>query len=133
MKKIIIIFLITILIYIGLFIIKPINKKQNIIKDLTFTQIEDKNTPLNYKKKYTFIIKELSGKDNSLQFNIINHYVQIFIDNKLIYELKNDTEIKKNKLIKIPLSKKDINKKVKIILTPVNADKIDNNLDLKIK
>ena len=63
--------LILITIFIILLIPMFFSKKENVIKDLTFTQIEDKSTPLNYKKEYTFMIKELSSKKNSLEFNTI--------------------------------------------------------------
>ena len=128
-KSNIILILILIMVLITTFFV---NKKENIIKDLTFKQIEDKNTPLNYKKEYTFIIKELNGNDNSLQFNIINHYVEVCIEDNLIYELKDIEQTKENKLIKIPLTRENINNKIKIILIPLD-EKSDNDIDLEIK
>ena len=130
MKKNIILITIFIILLISIIFF---NKKENIITNLTFNQIEDKNTPLNYKKEYTFTIKELSNKKNSLQFYAINHYVEVYINDKLIYELKDDKISEKNKLIKIEINKKYINKKVKIILTPLNKEDINNNLNLEIK
>jgi len=121
-----------IIIFIVLLIPFFITKKDNIIKDLTFNKIEDKNAPIKYKKEYTFTIKEISGKDNSLEFNIINHYVEVYINGNLIYKIKDIEQTIENKLVKIPLNKKHINKKVKIILTPLDEN-TDNNLDLKIK
>lgn len=129
MKRNIILITIFIILLIPMFF----SKKENVIKDLTFTQIEDKSTPLNYKKEYTFMIKELSSKKNSLEFNTINHYVEVYINDKKIYELKEDKKIKKDNLIKIPLTKKYIDKEIKIILIPLTEKNIDNNLDLNIK
>ena len=131
MKKIALFILLIIFFSGGMFMFRDNNQK-NVIKNLTFNQIEDNKAPLNYKKEYTFIIKELSGKDNALEFNIINHYVEIYMNDNLIYELEKK-ETKKDTLVKVPLTKKDINKKVKIILTPLNDKKIDNNLDIQIK
>jgi len=125
--------LILIIIFIILLIPMIFYKKENVIKDLTFTQIEDKSTPLNYKKEYTFTIKELSSKKSSLEFTTKNHYVEIYINDKKIYELKEDRKIKKDNLIKIPLTKKYIDKEIKIILIPLTEKNIDNNLDLNIK
>ena len=71
------------------------------------------------------LVKELSGKNNTLEFNVINHYTEVYLNDKLVYELKKE-KIKKYTLVKVPLTKKDINKTVKIILTPVNEDKTDN-------
>ena len=130
MKKIALFILLIIFFSGGMFMFRDNNQK-NVIKNLTFNQIEDNKAPLNYKKEYTFIIKELSGKDNALEFNIINHYVEIYINNNLVYELEKK-ETKKDTLVKVPLTKKDINKKVKIVLIPIQED-IDNNLDLQIK
>ena len=127
-KNIILILIFAILLIPNIFF----NKKENIISNLTFKQVNDKNTPLNYKKEYTFTIKELKNKNNSLEFNVINHYVEIFINNEIVYKLDQD-KVKDNNLIKIPLNKKHINKRVKIILTPLNEKNIDNNLDLEIK
>jgi len=108
-----------------------ISNKENVIKNLTFKQIEDRTAPFNYKKEYTFTIKELKNKNNTLEFNIINHLVEIYINNKLIFELKEE-KTNENILIKIPLNKEYINKKVKIVLTPINEN-IKNDLDLEIK
>ena len=132
MKKIALFILLIIFFSGGMFMFKSNSNQKNVIKNLTFNQIEDNKAPLNYKKEYTFIIKELGGKDNALEFNIINHYVEIYINNNLVYELEKK-ETKKDTLVKVPLTKKDINKKVKIILTPLNDKKIDNNLDIQIK
>lgn len=125
-------FILTLIIVLLSISILFVNKKENIIKDLTFNQIEDKRFPLNYRKEYTFIIKELKNKENSMEFNVINHYVEVYISDKLVYKLDED-KIKYNNLIKIPLNRNNINKKVKIVLTPLNEDTIDNNLDLEIK
>lgn len=129
MKRNIILITIFIILLIPMFF----SKKENVIKNLTFTQIEDKSTPLNYKKEYTFTIKELSSKKSSLEFTTKNHYVEIYINDKKIYELKEDRKIKKDNLIKISLTKKYIDKEIKIILIPVTEKNIDNNLDLNIK
>lgn len=130
MKKIALFILLIMFFSGGMFMFGDNNQK-NVIKNLTFNQIEDNKAPLNYKKEYTFIIKELSGKNNTLEFNIVNHYVEIYINDNLIYELEKK-ETKKDTLVKVPLTKKDINKKVKIVLIPIQED-IDNNLDLQIK
>ena len=130
MKKIALFILLIIFFSGGMFMFRDNNQK-NVIKNLTFNQIEDNKAPLNYKKEYTFIIKELSGKDNALEFNIINHYVEVYIDDNLVYKLKKE-KIKKDTLVKVSLTKKNINKKVKIILTPTQED-VDNNLDIQIK
>ena len=130
MKKIYIIFFILLCLTITiLFINEKHNNKGNVIKNITFNQIEDNNTPLNYKKIYTFTITKLNNKNNSLNFNIENHYVEVFIDNKKVYNKK----IKKNNRVSIPLNKKHINKKVKIVLIPLDENNINNNLDLNIK
>lgn len=131
MKKIVLFILLIMFFSGGMFMFRDNNQK-NVIKNLTFNQIEDNKAPLNYKKEYTFIIKELSGKNNTLEFNVINHYVEVYISNNLVYELEKE-KTKNDTLVKIPLDKKGINKKIKIILTPVNERNIDNNLDLKIK
>lgn len=131
MKKIALFILLIIFFSGGMFMFRDNNQK-NVINNLTFNQIEDNKAPLNYKKEYTFIIKELSGKNNTLEFNIINHYVEIYMNDNIVYELKMDEKIKKDILVKVPLTKKDINKKVKIILTPTQED-VDNNLDIQIK
>ena len=127
-KRSIIIILLFIILLIPIFLN---SNKENIIKDLTFKQIEDKNTPLNYKKEYTFLIKELKNNNNSLEFNVINHIVEVYINDKLIFELKEET--KENKLIKIALNQKHINKKVKIVLTPISEENLNNDLDIEIK
>jgi len=131
MKKIALFILLIIFFVSGIFMFKSNSNQKNVIKNLTFNQIEDNKAPLNYKKEYTFIIKELSGKDNVLEFNIINHYVEVYIDDNLVYKLKKE-KIKKDTLVKVPLTKKDINQKVKIVLIPTRKE-IDNDLDLKIK
>ena len=130
MKKIAFFILLIIFFSGGMFMFRDNNQK-NIIKNLTFNQIEDNKAPLNYKKEYTFIIKELSGKDNALEFNVINHYAEVYLNDKLVYELEKE-KIKKDTLVKVPLTKKDINKKVKIVLIPTQED-VDNNLDIQIK
>lgn len=110
------------------------NNKENIIENINYETIEDKKTPMKYKKQYTFNIKTISN-ETSLNFLVKHHYTEVYINNELVYSMN----INKNNLIKtpyrywvnIPLNNNDINSEVKIILTPIN--KIISNNDIEIE
>lgn len=106
----------------------------NIIENINYKTLENKN---NIQKQYTFNIKELNNKENSLNFLVNNHYTEVYIDNELVYEMnisKNNNIIKTTYKywVNIPLNNNDIDKEIKIILTPIRNTITNNDIELKI-
>lgn len=99
------------------------NQGFQIVKLANETEIQDENTPVGYKKEYILEAGNISESENCLAFYVVHHYVQVYIDNELVYSLTPGTDrtISKTtgcKWAMIPLSPKDSGKEIKVILTP---------------
>lgn len=94
-----------------------------IVRDISCREVEDKDTPIGIRKEYYFTIKEGLEKDSSLAFYTVHQYVEILIDNRLVYSLKPSGKLPMKTIGSnwtiIPLYREDAGKEIHVNIIPV--------------
>lgn len=99
------------------------NQRYRIITVSSYQEIESSKAPAGLKKEYILKPGAISKNENCLAFYVVHHYVQVYIDEELIYSLmpaKGHTISKTTgcEWVLIPLSTADSGKEIRIVLTP---------------
>lgn len=86
--------------------------------------ISDEAAPAGIRREFTFTIPELNNTENCLAFYQVHHYVQVFFDDELVYNLSPGANNRighspSSNWVMIPILPTDTGRSVTILLTPV--------------
>lgn len=100
-------------------------------------EIADDTAPVGKRVEYEFQISEEEKWDRSLAFYVYHQYIQVYIEEELVYSLYPSEEIPMIKTAGsnwtvIPLYREDAGKQVRVVLTPVYKNIINRKVDFLI-
>ena len=86
--------------------------------------VENTDAPIGIVKEYTFSIDENLEEDTHLAFYTVHQYVEVYLDDALIYSLKpsENQHISKtvgSNWVMLPLYREDVGKEIRVEITPV--------------
>lgn len=111
------------------------NRGYQVLSDIEFNNITDSSAPAGIRKEYSLSLEDIAEGDNSLIFYVVHHYVQIYLDQELVYSLLPDEDCKVSanvgcNWVEVPLYPEDSGKEIKIIATPVYKSVADRSLEI---
>ena len=94
-----------------------------VTEKISYQETEDDDAPAGIIKEYILNPGQIGESENCLAFYVVHHYVQVYIENELVYSLspgENHTVSKTTgcEWAIVPLSEEDSDKDIKVILTP---------------
>ena len=95
-----------------------------ITEEVRYQETEDEKAPAGIKKEYILEPGQIDESENCLAFYVVHHYVQVYVEDELVYSLmpqKEDSITRTTgcEWVIVPLSEKDSGKEIRVILTPV--------------
>lgn len=94
------------------------------VKTYQCIEKEDVNTPIGVKKEYHWTLEEVAPGDTCLAFYVVHQYVQVYLEEELLYSLtlqegKHIGKTTGSDWVMIPLYAEDAGKEIRIEVTPV--------------
>lgn len=105
-----------------------------IAENLTFTQIEDKNSPTGVVDVYRFVLGDV-GNGDSLVFYSSHHNIAVYLDGACVYTLAKNGDVFRTMgeaWVMIPLDSEDVEKEVRVELTPLYSDYREDDVNFMI-
>lgn len=89
-----------------------------------YQEIPDGETPIGVRREYQWKLDQVRQGENCLAFYVAHHYVQVYIDDELVYRLmpREDTMIGRtsaNNWVIVPLYAEDVGREITVELFPV--------------
>ena len=108
---------------------------ETVIDQITVAEIEDESVPVGIRKEYTWVMNEENMEDGTLAFYVVHQYVQVYIDDELVYSLtkgENNRVILSpgNGWVTVPICADDMGKTFRVVLTPVYESVKDRQVEL---
>lgn len=102
-----------------------------------YQQIINNTTPLGIEKEYTWKIDHIEDGETTFAFYVVHHYVDVYIDDELLYRLSLNPQSSFGKTIGshwifVPLYEQDVGKTIKIIATPIYESVKERDIDFMI-
>lgn len=113
------------------------NNSFRIVSDYLYEEQNREDTPVGVVKVYRFPIENLKPDDNCLAFYVVHQYVDVYMEDELIYHLgpSKQTDFVKttgSNWVMIPMYKEDEGKKVRVEVTPVYSNFVSWKIDFLI-
>lgn len=107
------------------------------VSQVQYQIIENESMPLGIQKEYQWTIEELNFQDNTIAFYLVHHYVDVYINDELVYSmsLSHDSPFSQtigSDWVFIPLHEDDQGKTIKVIATPVYESVRNRNIDFLV-
>ncbi len=107
------------------------------ITDYTVKKYSSKEAPVGIIKEYTYILDSVEKEDNCLAFYVVHQYVDVYLEDELIYHLGSEdgTKIVKttgSNWVMIPVYREDQGKKVRVEVQPLYDNFVDWKIDFLI-
>ena len=104
------------------------------VLDYSEAIIENESAPLGVQRICTMTSSELTDGSECLAFFAIHQFVDVYVDNELVYSLKkadicNIGKTAGTNWINVSLDHQDSGKEIKVVLTPVYEDVIDMEME----
>ena len=95
-----------------------------ITEEVRYQETEDEKAPAGIKKEYILEPGQIDESENCLAFYVVHHYVQVYVEDELVYSLMPQKEDSITRTtgcvwVIVPLSEEDSGKEIRVILTPV--------------
>lgn len=112
------------------------NRGYERVENYTESLQPDDQAPAGVRRVFRWKLED-EGRDDSLNFHVVHHYVKVYLDGELVYSLQPGASNRIGKTISsnwvsVPIYPEDTGKEVTVVATPVYENVIDGRIEFLI-